>query len=81
MAKDLEIEPFIQSKLAFANNNISWCFFFFLIDLHFLMLAIIAQIFNPIVELKNFLEILTKEAKAEMEMYIAVTTKTKVRKC
>ena len=45
------------------------------------MLAIIAQIFNPIVELKNFLEILTKEAKAEMEMYIAVTTKTKVRKC
>ena len=38
-----------------------------------------AQIFNPIVELVIPLEISTKEAKAEMEIY-TVTAKAKVRK-
>ena len=36
--------------------------------------------FNPIVELIISLEILIKEAKAEMEIHI-VTAKSKVRKC
>ena len=57
------------------------CFFFFflILDLYLLILAIIAQIFNPIVELIIPLEISTKETKAEMEIH-TVTAKTKVRK-
>ena len=54
-------------------------FFFLIIDLYFLILEIIAQIFNPIVELIIPLEILTNEAKAEMEIH-TVTAETKVRK-
>ena len=50
-------------------------FFFFLIaDLYFLILAIIAEIFNPIVDLTIPLEISIKEAKVEMEIY-TVTAK------
>ena len=72
----------MQSKLVFANNAISLCFYFFflIIDLYFLILAIITQIFNPIVELIIPLEISTKEAKAEIEIH-KVTAKTKARKC
>ena len=51
-----------------------------IIDLYFLILAIIAQIFNPIVEVIIPLEISTREAKVEMEMR-TVTVKAKVRKC
>ena len=50
-----------------------------IIDLY-LILAIIAQIFNPIVEVIIPLEISTREAKVEMEMR-TVTVKAKVRKC
>ena len=69
----------MQSKLVFANNAISLCFFFFflIIDLQFLILAIIVQIFNPVVELIIPLEISTKEAKAEMGIY-TVTAKTNI---
>ena len=43
------------------------CFFYFLvIDLYFLIAAVIAQIFNPTVELVIPVEIPTKEAKAEI---------------
>ena len=76
--KDLEINPFMQSKLVFAKNAISMCFFFFLliIDLCLLMLAIMAQIFNPILELIIPLEIFTKEAKAQMKIHtVTVITK------
>ena len=45
-------------------------FFFLINDLYFLILAIIAQIINPIVELKIFLETSIREAKAEMEIHI-----------
>ena len=72
----------MESKLVFANNAISLSsFFFFLItDLYFLILAIIAQIFNPVVEHIIHLKILKKEAKAEMEIH-TVTAQTKERKC
>ena len=53
-------------------------FFFLVIDLYFLVLAIIAQIFNLIVELFIPLEISTKEAKAEMKIH-TVTAKTELR--
>ena len=40
-------------NLDFANNTILLCFFFFFLitDLYFLILAVIAQILNPIAEL------------------------------
>ena len=67
----LEIKTSTLFKLDFANNTILSCFFFFLliIDLHFLISAVITQIFNPIVELVIPIGIPTKEAKAEKETH------------
>ena len=53
--------------------------FFCYIDLHFLILAIIAQILNSIVELIFPIRIWTKEVKAKMEVY-SVTLKAELRK-
>ena len=52
-----------------ANNTILSCFLFFflIIDLYFLIPAVVAQIFNPIVELLIHIRIPTKEAKAEIQ--------------
>ena len=54
-----------------ANKPILSCFYFFflIIDLYLLILAIIAQILNPIAELVMSTRILTKEAKAEIETH------------
>ena len=51
--KALEIKTSALFNLVFANNtSLSWFLFFFLImDLYFLMPAVITQIFNPITEL------------------------------
>ena len=49
-------------------------FFFLIVDLYFLILAVIAEIFNPIVDLTMPLGVSIKEAKAEMEIY-TVTAK------
>ena len=54
-------------------------FFFLIIGLYFLILAIIAQMLNPTIEVIILLEILTKEEKPEIEIHI-VTVKTKVGK-
>ena len=69
-------------KLDFANDNILSCFFFFflIIDLYFLIPAVITQIFNPIVELAIPIGIPTKEAKAEMETHPVIVEIT-IRKC
>ena len=58
-------------NLAFANNTILSCIFFFLliIDLYFLIPAAIAQIFNPITELVIPIGIPSKEPKAEIEIH------------
>ena len=58
-------------NLDFANNTILSCFFFFflIIDLYFLIPAVIAQIFNPIAEIVIPIGIATKEAKAEMKTH------------
>ena len=58
-------------NLVFANNTILLCFFLFflIIDLHFLIFAVIAQILNPILELAIPIRIQTKEAKIEMGTY------------
>ena len=58
-------------NLDFANNTILLCFFFFslIIDLYFLIPAVIAQIFNPIAELVIPIGIPAKEAKTEIEIH------------
>ena len=63
LVKDLEIKTSALFNLVFAKNTIlSRLFFFFLIiDLHFLIAAIIAQIFNPVTELLILVGIQTKK--------------------
>ena len=58
-------------NLEFSYNTILSCFFFFFlsIDLYFLIPAVIAQIFNPILELVIPIGIPINEAKAEMETH------------
>ena len=58
-------------NLDFANNIILSCFFFFIIDLHILIPAVITQIFNPIAEPLIPIGILTK-AKAETERSLII---------
>ena len=81
MIKALEIKISILFNLDFANNSILSCFLFFLIiDLNYLICAVIAQIFNPIAEIVIPIELPTKEVKTETEMY-TVTVETKIGKC
>ena len=57
-------------NLEFANSTIWPCFFIFLIiDLYFLIPAVITQIFNPVAELVIPIGLPSKEAKAEMETH------------
>ena len=69
-------------NLDFANNTILSCFFFFflIIDLYFLISAVIAQIFNLIAELVIPTGIPVKETKGEIEIH-TVIVETKIRKC
>ena len=55
-------------------------FFFFITDLYFLILALIAQTFNPTAELAIPTETLTNEANAETELQ-PLTSETKISKC
>ena len=68
-------------NLDFADNTILLCFFFFylIIDLYFLILAAIAQIFNqnPELAIPNGMPI--KEVKADIEIH-PVVLKATVRK-
>ena len=66
----------------FAKDNISLCFFFFflIIDLYFLIPAVIARIFNPIAELVIPIAIPIKEVKAEFEIH-PVVVEARIRKC
>ena len=82
MIKVLEIKTSILFNLDFANNTILSIFFFFflIINLYFLIPAVIAQIFNRIMELITPIAIPTKETKAEMETHL-VTVEPKITKC
>ena len=68
--------------LVFANNTILLCSFFFvlIIDLQFLIPAVVTQVFNPIAELVISIGILNKEQKAEIEIH-PVTAEAKINKC
>ena len=63
-------------NLDYANNTILSCFF----DLHFLISAAIAQIFNPIADLVTPIVVTSKEAKAKIEIH-PVIVEAKIRKC
>ena len=80
--KALEIKTSILLNLAFANSTILSCFFFFflIIDLYYLIPAVIAQILNPIAELVIPIGIPSKEAKAEIKIH-PVTAKAKIKMC
>ena len=69
-------------NLDLANNTISSCFFFFflIVYLYFLILAVIAQIFNAIAELVIPIGIPSKEAKSEIEIH-PVIVEVKIKKC
>ena len=66
--KALEVKTSILCNLDFAKNTTLSCFFFFflIIDLYFLIPAVVAQIFNPIAELIIPVGIPIKEGKAEI---------------
>ena len=55
-------------------------FFFLIIDLYFLIPAVVTQIFNPIAELVIPIGIPTKEVKTEMETH-PVTAEISISKC
>ena len=69
-------------NLVVANNTILSCvfYFFLIIDIFFLIPAVIAQVFNLIAELVNPIRVLSKEAKAEIEIH-SVTVEAEIRKC
>ena len=54
--------------------------FFLIINLYFLIPAVIAQIFTPVAESVIPIEIPSKEAKAAIETH-SVTAEAQVRKC
>ena len=80
LGKVLEINTSILFSLDFANNTILTWFFFLSIDLYFLILAAIAQIFNPFAELVIPIGMPSQDAKAEIEIS-PVIIETKIRKC
>ena len=80
--KALEINTSILFNFDFASNTILSCFFFFffIIDLYFLMPAVIAPIFNTIAELVIPIGIPIKKVKTEIETH-PVIVEAKIRKC
>ena len=80
MIETLEIRTLIVFDFVFANNTIAFFFFFLITDLYFLIHAVIAQIFNPTVELIVLIKMPTKEAKAEIETHPLIG-EVKMSKC
>ena len=64
--KALEIKTFMLFDLDFANDTILSCFFliFLIIDLYFLILAAIAQIWSPVAGLVTPIRMPNKESKS-----------------
>ena len=72
--KVLEIKTCMLFNLDFANTTIWSCFFLFflIIDLYFLIIAAIAQMFNPFVKPVISIGISSKDAKSEIEIHPAI---------
>ena len=69
--EDLEINLTMLFNLVLAGNNVFLCLFlFFLImDLNFLIIAVVARIFIPTVKLAIPTGITTEEATGQMETF------------
>ena len=80
--KALEIKTSMLFNLDFAKNTILSCLLSFLliIDLYFLIAAVIAQIFNPIAELVIPIGVPIKEVKTGIKIH-PVIVEAKIRKC
>ena len=72
--KAIEIRASIVFNLSFSNNTILSCFFFFffMIDLYFLIPAMVAQIFNPIAEIVIPTGTQTNDANAEIKTQLVI---------
>ena len=72
----------VLSNLDFADNTILSCFFFsfLIIDLYFLIPAVIVQISNPTAELVIPIGIPIKEVKPKIEIS-PVIVQAEIRKC
>ena len=70
--KALEIKTFILFYLDFALISILLCFFFLIIELHFLIASVITQVFNPKAELVIPIGIPCKEAEAKTEKHLVI---------
>ena len=80
MIKALEIKTsmlLIQILLTILFYYASFSYFL-IIDLYFLVSAVIAQIFNPVTEIVVSVEIPSKGAKAEIEIH-SVIAEAKIR--
>ena len=77
-----EIKTFMLFSLDFANNTILSCFFFyfFIIDLYFIIPPATAHIFCSIEEIVIPIGIQIKEAKAEIETH-SVVVEAIIRTC
>ena len=80
--KRQKLRLLVVLNLVFTNNTILSCFlfFFFIIDLYFLIPAFIAQIFKPTAELVIPLRIPTEGARAKIETH-PVTADAKKSSC
>ena len=80
--KDLEINISMLFNLVLAGNNVFSCLFlsFLIIDLNFLIIAVVARVFIPTVKLAIPAGITTEEAKGEMEIHPA-TVEAKISNC
>ena len=78
----MEIETSVLFIFNSANNTILSRFFFFflIIELCFLIAAVIAQIFNLIAEMVIPIGTPNKQAKTEIEIH-PVLVRPKIRKC
>ena len=76
------LETSVVFNLSFHNSTILSCFFlfFFIIDLYFLILAVIAQIFNPTAELLLPAKTQTNKANAETETHLVIV-ESKISSC
>ena len=79
MINALEIRTSIVFNISFPNNSILSCFFFFVIDLSFLIAAVTLPMFIPAAELGMRTGTQTNEANVEIETK-SVTIETKISK-
>ena len=82
MIKALEIKTPMLFNLDFGNDTILSRFVFFclIFYLYFLIPPAIAQIFNPISEVVIPIGMLSKEAKAKIQIHPGIV-EDKIRKC